>query len=719
MKGRQNLLIYYINEYFRWRLLKVVVLSAISSLFILMASAALASCNPLSLLIWSQGILYSMFQLKVWLFEFVLVICVVVLILFNERKFSVTSCLHTKRLDLILHLLQPMNVIHIGIYCLMSLLSLCFLVQMLRNVSHYYQVDSADVDRDGDGGAEEKKKDPDDWVHFCISRKFGLTIILGLLVFIKHISSGSFYLQFSILQLPKILKLKISLKELLSQTLHSSLTWLLVLHPINHFVLEPFAMHSFDGFVSKSDFEIYEKNRSMWNIHEIIFHYVYIVSIHLILSVPLHVHSVFVTEPLEFPIIPKLAADDLRCLSTALKFKQKKLIQYLALLDLRMLSEFSKSRRHELFSLSTPGFHPIYWQSITDEILKELEVFSSKINGHLDEIVASNMAGSVLLGLKQQKSNFGASNSGCSGAGLGTSSNFLQQQPQQQPQTPPKCFTSLKSSMTPTRLYSSSNNVTSPFNNSIVNNICIDNSNSFINNNNNNVIINNKVYNNNNTMNVNQSFGGSSGPRLRNASENYIHPQMYPKNDTVSGSYHYVGSYAEIVFSAIRMRIVAILDVLCLKLLNYLSDIWLVRYFFNESVELKNLLLFQESQKYIWIVQSLSMLASHSYKEDEFGVVQGSLANILNKLLVLHEALSRPIQLPALSTSSSSSSSFLRSFWLQRQVIAGECRMRRHLRNETKAAVYRVVCSFPDCVKNLDLPYEHVQKLQHFLEFKE
>nr|BAC03665.1 unnamed protein product [Homo sapiens] len=82
--------------------------------------------------------------------------------------------------------------------------------------------------------------------------------------------------------------------------------------------------------------------------------------------------KIYATEAHVFPVQPPFAEGSDECLPKVLNSNPPPIIKYLALQDLMLLSQYSPSRRQEVFSLSQPGGHPHNWTAISRECLNLL-----------------------------------------------------------------------------------------------------------------------------------------------------------------------------------------------------------------------------------------------------------------------------------------------------------------------------------------------------------
>nr|CAB3267105.1 nucleoporin NDC1 [Phallusia mammillata] len=105
-----------------------------------------------------------------------------------------------------------------------------------------------------------------------------------------------------------------------------------------------------------------------------------------------------------------------------------------------------------------------------------------------------------------------------------------------------------------------------------------------------------------------------------------------------------------------------------------------------------------------WALQSISIVVEASFTEDNFGVVQRRLHEIIAVLLDLHTALEKYNKLPVASSS---------------QAVLSLLREIRGLRNECKNAIYRITNTFGSHLDAVPINPEHKRKLRGFVEHKE
>ncbi|XP_070564335.1 nucleoporin NDC1-like [Ptychodera flava] len=135
----------------------------------------------------------------------------------------------------------------------------------------------------------------------------------------------------------------------------------------------------------------------------------------------------------------------------------------------------------------------------------------------------------------------------------------------------------------------------------------------------------------------------------------------------------------------------------------------IIAYFINPLPEAASKQIFADAQIQIWALTALSRLVAASYSEDEFGVVQKSLADILTALLTLQKVLEKHFKLPIPSAK------------LSKQVKTSVCpleNLKSTLRATVKSAIYRIVSTFGEHLQNVKLSTVSERHLQHFMDYK-
>ncbi|CAH0553973.1 unnamed protein product [Brassicogethes aeneus] len=94
--------------------------------------------------------------------------------------------------------------------------------------------------------------------------------------------------------------------------------------------------------------------------------------------------NLFLTEPVEFPLVKQ--NDDSLTLQASINMNNFPIIQSLACLDLKILSQWFPERRQVFFTLSQPGGHPHNWNGLVENILKLYAEYTELLNKSTDTI---------------------------------------------------------------------------------------------------------------------------------------------------------------------------------------------------------------------------------------------------------------------------------------------------------------------------------------------
>ncbi|XP_074643147.1 nucleoporin NDC1-like isoform X2 [Tubulanus polymorphus] len=145
------------------------------------------------------------------------------------------------------------------------------------------------------------------------------------------------------------------------------------------------------------------------------------------------------------------------------------------------------------------------------------------------------------------------------------------------------------------------------------------------------------------------------------------------------------------------------------KLLAALKKHPLAEFFLAEIAYMQSRKLFANAQLQIWASDALTALVVASYSEDEYGVVQQWLPDILASLLTLQEAVDKHFKLTT-------------SIWKKPTLTStdsGLVLLRLSLRQNLKSSIYRITAKFKDHLHDISLGSEHHRRLNFFLENKE
>ncbi|XP_051027202.1 nucleoporin NDC1 isoform X2 [Acomys russatus] len=381
--------------------------------------------------------------------------------------------------------------------------------------------------------------------------------------------------------------------------------------------------------------------------------------------------KIYATEAYVFPVQPPFAEESDECLPKVLNSNPPLIIKYLALQDLMLLSQYSPSRRQEVFNLSQPGGHPHNWTAISRECLSLLNDMTQKLVLY-QEAAATNgrMSSSYLVEPRKVHSP--------------EETTFQTPKPSQMSSVPPSVKTSLFSPKLPTSCASSP--LGTPFGSSVVNRMA-------------------------GIFDVKTCYGSTQSPQLlrrgprlwTHASDQQISEISNPSPCTPVTAEGEAVRRPSVLYSWTQSKLE--------QIKNFLSKRVLIMYFFSKHPEASIQAVFSDAQMHIWALEGLSHLVAASFTEDRFGVVQTTLPAILRTLLTLQEAVDKYFKLPHASSKPPRTSGSL--------VDTSYKTLRFAFRASLKTAIYRIATTFGDHLNAVQASAEHQKRLQQFLEFKE
>lgn len=140
------------------------------------------------------------------------------------------------------------------------------------------------------------------------------------------------------------------------------------------------------------------------------------------------------------------------------------------------------------------------------------------------------------------------------------------------------------------------------------------------------------------------------------------------------------------------------------------SSFWktkpVISYFLTEFPDAKSRKLFASAQLDIWAVEALCNLVAASFREDNYGVVQKTLPQILTSVIKLQENVEKHLKLVSSGRRNGGRGSL-------------DLPLKYVLHSSLKACIYRIINVFGVHLLNLDLPSDTSYKLKLFMDFKE
>nr|XP_006825751.1 PREDICTED: nucleoporin NDC1-like [Saccoglossus kowalevskii] len=357
----------------------------------------------------------------------------------------------------------------------------------------------------------------------------------------------------------------------------------------------------------------------------------------------LQVFKVFNTQAFSFPVESTFAEDADKCLPMVMAERQIPLVQFLAFLDLSMLAEHSVHRRKQIFSLSQPGGHAHNWNYISKECLATVEILTNNLLLFQDNVQVD--------GLRQQR---------VSG-----------------PTATPTCHPvkQLFSSPTPyiKPAITGATGKDSPLWDSSV---------------------------------AQSPAVYRTHASMLNRTESPLWDDTYAQSPAV---YRHTAAAKELM-GANGIDKSTTKQSTSPKKSSFIENLKrrsLIAYFISPLPEVPSREIFVNAQVNIWTIEALSRLVAASYTEDQYGVVQQSLHDILTAMLTLQITLDKHLKLPVLAAK------------LSRQTKTAEENLKFCLRTTLKCALYRIVATFGEHLRNVKLDAEFETRLAQFMEYRE
>nr|XP_005607100.1 nucleoporin NDC1 isoform X2 [Equus caballus] len=645
-----------------WRIVSSIVWSVLllpicTTVFIILSSIDLF--HPIQWLSDSFNDLYSSYVI---FYLLLLSVVIVIISIFNLEFYTVVPSVPCSRLALIGKILHPQQLVHSFIHAAMGMMMAWCAAVITRGRYSFLVVPCT--------GAESLENHS---AQTCLNEYHLFFLLAGafmgysysLLYFINNMN----YLPFPIIQQYKFLRFRRSLLLLVK---HSCVESLFLIR--NFCIVYYFLGHIPKAWIGTAmDLRIDEQfHRPLDTVSGLLnlslLYHVWLCGVFLLMTwySSWILFKIYATEAHLFPVQPPFAEESDECLPKVLNSNPPLIIKYLALQDLMLLSQYSPSRRQEVFSLSQPGGHPHNWTAISRECLNLLNDMTQKLVLY-QEAAATN--GRVLSSSYpvEKETTFQTPTSN--------------QMPR--PSVPPLVRTSLFSSKLSTPDVASP--LGSPFGSGVMNRMA-------------------------GIFDVNTCYGSPQSPQLvrrgprlwTSASDQQMTEFSNPPSTTVSAEGKTVrqpsGIYSWIQNKREQIK-------------NFLSKRVLIMYFFSKHPEASIQAVFSDAQMHIWALEGLSHLVAASFTEDRFGVVQTTLPAILSTLLTLQEAVDKYFKLPHASSKPPRISGSL--------VDTSYKTLRFAFRASLKTAIYRITTTFGEHLNAVQASAEHQKRLQQFLEFKE
>uniref|UniRef100_A0A3Q1M337 Nucleoporin NDC1 n=4 Tax=Bos TaxID=9903 RepID=A0A3Q1M337_BOVIN len=653
-----------------WRIVTSIVWSVLllpicTTVFVIFSSIDLF--HPIQ---WLSASFYDLYNSYIIFYLLLLSVVIVIISIFNVEFYTVVPSIPCSRLALIGKILHPQQLMHSFMHAAMGMLMAWCATVMTKGQYSFLVVPCT--------GTESLDSPA---VPTCLNEYHLFFLLAGafmgysysLLYFINNMN----YLPFPIIQQYKFLRFRRSLLLLVK---HSCVESLFLLR--NFCIVYYFLGHIPKAWISTAmDLRIDEQfHRPLDTVRGLLnlslLYHVWLCGVFVLMTwyVSWLLFKICATEAHLFPVQPPFSEDSDECLPKVLNSNPPLIIKYLALQDLMLLSQYSPSRRQEVFSLSQPGGHPHNWTAISRECLNLLNDMTQKLVLYQEAAATNGRVMSSSYPVEAKKLNSPEE----------TAFQTPKSSQMPRPSMPSLIKTSLFSSKLSTPDVASP--LGTPFGSSVVNRMA-------------------------GIFDVNTSYGSPQSPQLTrrgprlwtSASDQQMTEFSNPSPSTSISAEGKTVRQPNVIYSWIQNKRE--------QVKNFLSKRVLIMYFFSKHPEASIQAVFSDAQMHIWALEGLSHLVAASFTEDRFGVVQTTLPAILNTLLTLQESVDKYFKLPHASSKPPRISGSL--------VDTSYKTLRFAFRASLKTAIYRITTTFGEHLNAVPASAEHQKRLQQFLEFKE
>ncbi|XP_007128223.1 nucleoporin NDC1 isoform X3 [Physeter macrocephalus] len=636
-----------------WRIVTSIVWSVLllpicTTVFVIFSSIDLF--HPIRWLCDSFSDLYSSYII---FYLLLLSVVIVIINIFNVEFYTVVPSIPCSRLALIGKIIHPQQLMHSFIHAAMGMM-MAWCATVITKGQYSFLVVPCTASESLDSPAAQTCLN-EYHLFFLLAGAF-MGYSYSLLYFINNMN----YLPFPIIQQYKFLRFRRSLLLLVK---HSCVESLFLLR--NFCIVYYFLGHIPKAWISTAmDLQLDEQfHRPLDTVSGLLnlslLYHVWLCGVFVLMTwyISWILFKIYATEAHLFPVQPPFSEESDECLPKVLNSNPPLIIKYLALQDLMLLSQYSPSRRQEVFSLSQPGGHPHSWTAISRECLNLLNDMTQKLVLYQEAAATNGRVMSSSYPVEPKKLNSPEE----------TTFQTPKSSQMPRPSVPSLIKTSLFSSKLSTPDVASP--LATPLGSSVVNRMA-------------------------GIFDVNTCYGSPQsrqltrrGPRLwTSASGQQMTEYSNPSPSTSVSAEGKTVRQPNVIYSWIQNKR-------------------------EQHPEASIQAVFSDAQMHIWALEGLSHLVAASFTEDRFGVVQTTLPAILNTLLTLQEAVDKYFKLPHASSKPPRISGSL--------VDTSYKTLRFAFRASLKTAIYRITTTFGEHLNAVQASAEHQKRLQQFLEFKE
>ncbi|XP_041508530.1 nucleoporin NDC1 isoform X3 [Microtus oregoni] len=358
-----------------WRIVRSIIWSVLLLPVCTTAFIIFSSVDVFHPIQWLSDSFNDLCSSRVIFYLLLLSVVIIIISILNVEFYTVVPTIPSSRLALIGRILHPQQLMHSFIHAAMGMV-VAWCAAIISKGQYSFLVVPCTVTESLDSPAAQTCMN-EHHLFFLLAGAF-MGYSYSLLYFINNMN----YLPFPIIQQYKFLRFRRSLLLLIK---HSCVESLFVVR--NFCIVYYFFGHIPKAWISTAmDLHIDEQaHRPLDTIGGLLnvslLYHVWLCGVFLLMTwyISWILFKIYATEAYVFPVQPPFAEESDDCLPKVLNSSPPLIIKYLALQDLMLLSQYSPSRRQEVFSLSQPGGHPHNWTAISRECLSLLNDMTQKL----------------------------------------------------------------------------------------------------------------------------------------------------------------------------------------------------------------------------------------------------------------------------------------------------------------------------------------------------
>nr|XP_002129457.1 nucleoporin NDC1 [Ciona intestinalis] len=509
------------------------------------------------------------------------------------------------------------------------------------------------------------KNTPD---YVCLNESCYILILFGSVVgaanFVSRSNKHLYCLNFPIVQQARFISIKCNFHQMLVQSYKTCAKFLqyflifyyLIGYLTREFVADLFRAGPCDGHIV-STLNIMGVISLAWTL------WVSGTILLLLHDVSWHLFNIYATKMFPFRMDSVFPEDKPKILTSNLTSDQPLLVQHLAFQYLSSIASSSSIKRKQIYIIShdTGSANQPKWNLILDECLARLKKLTTSIKDHKQ--IALRMEQNKVKTTKSSKS----SSSSQSSSGQSPAPDSSQFMSVSAFNHRPKSCDTLDG----------------------VNMSCFDVS----------------------SLNTTNAGNPLNSPNLNGSMLTVPTPKLWTKqirkraalHSNVSSPVPIIQPYQEVPqvpYKTLNSQIQALLQ----RGASAIKKFPVVSFLFNEIPSHSMANLYSEHNIYRWSIRSLSSLSAYSLNEDDYGVVQRRLHEVINCLLDLVVTLDKHGKVLPICTSETT------NLMLRQQ---------QSIKNEAKSAVYRITDTFSTQLESIPVDAEFRRKLRSFVEHQE